>query len=43
MTPKQWWVALGLAGLMVAMQLYDRVKPAYDGWSAPGQSQQRKR
>ena len=44
MTPTQWWVALGLAGLMVVMQFYDRARPVYDAWkSAPGQSQTKKK
>ncbi len=39
MSQSQWWVALGLAGAMVFMQLYDRAKPAYDAWkSAPAPS-----
>jgi hypothetical protein len=40
MTPTQWWVALSLAGMMVLMQLYDRLRPIYDtSKSAPAQSQ----
>jgi hypothetical protein len=34
MSPAQWWVALGLAGSLVLMQLYDRARPAYDAWKA---------
>jgi hypothetical protein len=43
MTPTQWWVALSLAGMMVLMQLYDRVRPIYDTWkSAPASQVKRK-
>jgi hypothetical protein len=43
MSQRQWWVALGLAGVFVLIQVYDRAKPAYDAWkSAPAQSAKRK-
>jgi hypothetical protein len=42
MTRTQWWVALGLAGMFVLMQFYDRAKPIYDTWkSAPTQPKRR--
>lgn len=42
MSQNQWWVALGLAGMIVLMQLYDRAKPAYDSWkSAPAQAKKK--
>jgi hypothetical protein len=41
---RQWWVALGLAGMIVLMQLYDRAKPIYDGWkSQPAQPQAKRK
>jgi hypothetical protein len=44
MSQRQWWVALGLAGLFVLMQLYDRAKPVYDAWkSSPSQSQAKRK
>ena len=44
MSPAQWWVALGLAGMFVLMQFYDRAKPIYDGWkSAPAQPQAKRK
>jgi hypothetical protein len=35
MSPAQWWVALGLGGMFVLMQFYDRAKPVYDAWKSP--------
>ena len=44
MSQTQWWVALGLGGMVVLMQLYDRAKPVYEGWkSAPAQSQAKRK
>ena len=44
MSQNQWWVALGLAGMIVLMQFYDRAKPAYDSWkSAPAPVQSKKK
>lgn len=44
MSQNQWWVALGLAGLFVLMQFYDRARPVYDAWkSVPGVSQTKKK
>jgi hypothetical protein len=44
MTRVQWWVALGLAGMMVLMQFYDRARPIYDAWkSAPTQPQTKRK
>jgi hypothetical protein len=41
---RQWWVALGLAGMIVLMQFYDRAKPIYDGWkSQPAQPQAKRK
>jgi hypothetical protein len=44
MSQNQWWVALGIAGMFVLIQVYDRAKPAYDSWkSAPPPVQAKKR
>ena len=44
MSQNQWWVALGLAGMIVLMQFYDRAKPAYDSWkSTPAPVQSKKK
>lgn len=37
MTNNQWWVALGLAGAFLLIQVYDRAKPAYDTWAVSKQ------
>jgi hypothetical protein len=34
MSQNQWWVALGLAGMIVLMQFYDRAKPVYENWKS---------
>ncbi len=42
MNPTQWWVALGLAGMFVLMQFYDRARPVYDAWNSPAAAAKRK-